>query len=132
MRTGCGGETLLWLYANTNIKGDEFKPLGNLQSAVLDASVEVSDFVSQSSFPAKVSIGWTGLGSIVTLVNRIQTHNPSGCQMIFNERIKFRSANAQGTISFDGQDITFSPSDQIQAQLSQSKGENLQIDCGGS
>lgn len=79
---------------------DEFQIDEQLTAASLAATIEVSDFVSGTSFPVHVSVRWTGYGDTFSDDDRFHAKTP-GSKVNFHLDGTFRQATASG-IGSDG------------------------------
>jgi hypothetical protein len=77
---------------------DAFQVVGKLDSATPNATVEVLDFISNTSFPLHISVNWTGIGATTREKIHSQTSSP-GIRSIFRFDGMVRQATASGTVS---------------------------------
>ena len=95
-----------------------------LDSATLNATIEVFDFVSFTLFPVHVSVNWTGIGATTREKIHSQTSTP-GTLFIFRGDFMMREATASGTVS-DGT-TNFTPQPATSAQLFSTKQGDVTI-----
>lgn len=122
----CAGYQLIAAEGFAPLADADFQVFGRLNSASLNAWVDVYDYVSNTSFGVSIDLVWTGTGSI----NRQSSHShydSPGCK--FNSRFigSFRPAVATGSVS-DG--ITnFTPDPSWGYDIYSSKNGEVYIGC---
>ena len=101
---------------------------GNLKSATLNTTLTVFDSVSGTSFDVTINLTWTATGSrIIDNLNfRDITPGPA-CNEIENARLASRSADASGTISFEGTVFDLGPSSDPQTAIYLSSGSGPKV-----
>ncbi|HSJ87778.1 MAG TPA: hypothetical protein VK909_11260 [Anaerolineales bacterium] len=111
----CTGEVLLEAYGRKPLSPSEIKFFGNLDSARLTTTVQVTDLERGLSFDIFIDLTWIGTGDI--LAYHAHDHNqPSpGCNVNVQGREKYREAQASGTLS-DGT-TNFTPTTSLNAYL---------------
>ncbi len=111
----CTGQPLLGAYGRKSLSPSEIKFFGNLDSARLTTTVQVTDYVQGLSFDVFIDLTWIGTGDI--LAYHAHDHNqPSpGCNVNVQGREKYREAQASGTVS-DGT-TNFTPEPSLNAYL---------------
>ena len=87
---------------------DAFQVVGKLDSATLNATVEVFDFVSFTAFPVDVSVNWTGIGATTRERIHSQTSTPA-TRSIYRGDFMRREATASGTVSDGTTNLTPRP-----------------------
>jgi len=94
----CTGGLLLAADGFATLTPNQFQIDKQLTAATLNATIEVTDFVSGTVFPVDVSVSWTGTGAIVTVKDRFHLTAPG-----FKVNSRFdgttRDATASGTVS---------------------------------
>lgn len=102
----CTYEQLLDIAGDTYLDAQGFN--GNQQAARLRGVIDVYDRVSQSFFDVFVDLQWTGTGELTR--ERSHTHDAEGC--ILNSLIMgtSRPAQATGSVSVHGTNVTPAPS----------------------
>ena len=100
----------------------------NLDSATLNTTITVRDSVSGTSFNVSINLTWTATGPrIIENFNfRDITPGPS-CNEIENALQAVRTAEATGTISFEGMVFNLGPSSDPQTAIYLSKGSDTKI-----
>lgn len=88
---------------------DEFQIDEHLTAAALTATVEVSDFVSGTSFPVHVDVRWTGFGDTFSRDERFRRDEAPGVWVNFHLDGTFRQATASGTVSDGTNNLTPEP-----------------------
>jgi len=94
----CTGIETLFAQGEATLAAGEFQIDKMLATATLNATIEVSDFVSGTSFPVDVSVGWTGVGATTTQKDHFQIKGP-GFKVNSRFMGTFRDATASGTVS---------------------------------
>lgn len=95
----CNNVTLLEAFGSKDLSKSEFDYRGNLDSAALTTTVQVYDYVTDSTFDVSIDLTWAGTGDI-TRTQHHSTDSPSpGCSANLLIQEKSRSADAWGTIS---------------------------------
>jgi hypothetical protein len=100
---------------------DAFQVVGKLDSATLNATLEVIDFVSNTSFPVHISVNWTGIGETTREKIHSQTSTP-GQLSIFRFDGMVREATASGTVSDGTTNFTPQPANAFAQLFSTSQG----------
>jgi len=112
------GRLLLSAFGLTTLSPDQFHIDKQLNAATLNATVEVTDFLSRNTFPVDVSVSWTGSGDIVSVKAHDQLKEPG-----FKLNARFtgtrRNATASGTVS-DGT-TNFTPQPAVSAEMGSTK-----------
>ncbi len=120
----CSFTTLLSAFGFADLPPGAFEVKGNLISATLDASIDVFDFVSNTTFPVDVSLSWTGTGAVSVSRFHGITRTPG-----FRENSTFtgssRPATASGSVTALG--MNFSPNPAVFADLESVEQGDLQI-----
>ena len=96
----------------------------SLDSATLDTSIEMFDFVSGTTFTVDVSVTWTGVGDPSRTQDHSQTHSP-GFKLISRSDGTFRDSTAGGTVS-DGT-TNFTPNPAFAASLAEVKSGEVTV-----
>jgi hypothetical protein len=99
----------------------------NLDSATLNATVHVQDFVSNSSFDVLVDLTWTGTSSLQHNNIHYKVGGPD-CYSIWQETTAFRDADISGTVSAGETDFAAGTSVNY-AHISLSKSRNIAVGC---
>ncbi|HLA05801.1 MAG TPA: hypothetical protein VJ022_00030 [Anaerolineales bacterium] len=122
----CTDTQLLAADGFASLAPPDFQVSEKLDSAALSATVNVYDYVSDSSFNVLVDLTWRGIGPLSRQKNRSHFHSP-GC--IINSRFNgtFRPAEASGSVS-DGA-MNFIPDPSVGAGISSSKSGTVVIGC---
>ena len=108
----CQNQPLMEAYGRKQLTKSELKYSGNLDSAVLRTTVQVTDYITNSTFDVWVDLTWTGTGEIHTSQEHY-TYSPSpGCHINFLLQESYRSASASGTVSDGTMNITPDPASQ--------------------
>jgi hypothetical protein len=102
----------------------EFQIDKMLTTATLNATIEVFDEVSGTSFPVDISVSWAGFGASTTQKDHFQIHGPD---FKVNSRFMgtFRDATASGTVS-DGT-TNFTPEPAVFADMGSVKQGEVDI-----
>ena len=122
----CAGVQLLAAEGFAPLGDPDFQVFGNLESATLNATVNVFDFVTGTSFDVFVSLTWTATGP----VNRQSSHShfdSPGCKV--NSRFigSFRGAVATGSVS-DGS-TNYTPEPSLGFDIFKAKSGEVVIGC---
>ena len=81
----------------TALAADAFTAAPKLSKATLNTAIEVYDYVSGTSFPATVSVSWTGSGDTFRMKDHYQYKSP-GFLVNGDYDSTYRAAKASGTI----------------------------------
>jgi hypothetical protein len=120
----CTGTETLFADGQATLAAGEFQIDKMLTSATLNATIEVFDFVSGTSFPVDVSVGWTGFGATTTQKDHFQIKGP-GFKVNSRFMGTFRDATASGTVS-DGT-TNFTPESAVFADMGSVKQGEVDI-----
>ena len=104
----------------------EFSIDQKLNSANLNTSIELFDFVTGTSFTVDVNLNWTGTGDLFRQSFSFKSMTPK-CKFMDSSRGTFRSAEAAGVIS-DGT-TNFTPEPTSGASLNNTHSGTLIIGC---
>jgi hypothetical protein len=104
----------------------DFDVSGKLDLATLNTTINVFDFVSNTSFDIFIDLTWTGIGPLSRQSNNSHFNTP-GCKIHSRFRGTFRSAEASGTVS-DGT-TNFTPEPSLGADLGLVKSGDVVIGC---
>lgn len=96
----CNGTQLLAADGFTELPDPEFQVFGQLESATLNATVPLFDFVSGTEFSVSVVLIWTGNGPLTRESGSFRSHSP-GCSFHSRFRGTFRPAYISGSV-WDG------------------------------
>lgn len=99
----------------------------NLDSATLNATVHVQDFVLNSSFDVLVDLTWTGTSSLQHNNIHYKVGGPA-CYSIWQETTAFRDADVSGTVTAGETDFASGTSVDY-ATISLTKSRNIVIGC---
>jgi hypothetical protein len=79
-----------------------------LNTATLNMTINIFDYVSGANFPVNYNVNWTGTGGLVTVKERRQIKAPG---FLLNESLNgtLRNANASGSILLGGTNLTPDP-----------------------
>jgi len=121
----CTGELLMDASGFASLAAPDFQVIGNLNSATLDTTIEVCDFVSGSCFPVSIDLTWTGTGGLSRENSHFHFQSPGfNINSHFNGR--FRNAEASGNVS-DGA-TNFTPASTLSAQIQDLKSGTIVVD----
>lgn len=122
----CAGIQLIAAEGFASLADTDFQVFGRLNSASLTATVNVFDFVSNTSFDIYIDLVWTGTGGIYRQSSHSHYDSP-GCS--FNTRFvgSFRPAVATGSVS-DGT-TNFTPDPSLGYDIYSSKNGEVYIGC---
>lgn len=121
----CLGTQMLGATGLTPLADEDFQLSPTLDSATLNASINVNDWVSGTSFDVSVNLTWTSTDPL----GRLNSHNHDslpGCKTNSHSTYAFRPAQASGTIS-DGA-TNFTP-EVGYGELSSGRAGNVDIGC---
>jgi hypothetical protein len=120
----CTDTELLFAEGEATLAAGEFQIDKMLTAASLNATIEVTDFVSGTSFPVDVSVVWTGVGATRKEKDHFQIKAPD---FKVNARFMgtFRDATASGTVS-DGT-TNFTPESAVFADMGSVKQGEVDI-----
>jgi hypothetical protein len=114
----CSGKLLLSAFGLATLTPDQFQIDKQFNTATLNATIEVADFVSGNTFPVDVSVRWTGSGDIIRDKNHVHLKEPG-----FKLNARFtgtsRNATASGTVS-DGT-TNFTPQPAVFVEMGSTK-----------
>jgi hypothetical protein len=106
----CIGTYLLIASGYAELADSDFRISANLDSATLKTTVDVEDYVSDSSFDVFVDLTWTGTSALGHGTSNYQGHGP-GCHEISHDQMRSRAAQASGTVSDGETNFTLEPSE---------------------
>jgi hypothetical protein len=110
----CTDTQLVIAGGSSPVPAPAFQIDSRLRAATLNATLEVFDFVSLTSFPVEVSVSWTGTGAIRREKQHFQVKRP-GLKANFRFDGLTRDATASGTVS-DGT-TNFTPEPAVFADM---------------
>jgi hypothetical protein len=114
----CSGKLLLSAFGLAPLTPDQFQIDKQFNAATLNATIEVTDFVSENTFPVDVSVRWTGSGDIVREKDHVHLKEP-GFKLNGHFTGTSRNAAASGTVS-DGT-TNFTPQPAVSAEMGSTK-----------
>lgn len=120
----CTGMPLFDVTAFPTLAEDEFQIDNQLDTATLNATVEVFENISGASIPIDVHISWTGIGPTFRTKDRFQSSQPGSKLKIRFDGVS-RAATASGTVS-DGT-TNFTPEPAVFADMGSAKQGELEI-----
>jgi len=120
----CAGASLVSAFSFATFAPDAFVAQ-KADSATLDRSFEMFDFVSGTSFTVDVSLTWTGVGDPFRFKSRTQVRTPTFMLNHHGDGTN-REATASGTV-FDGT-TNFTPDPSLTASLSTVKSGQVTIE----
>jgi hypothetical protein len=123
----CTHTYLLSAFGFAPLADTDFQASGNLDSATLNATVNVYDSVSGSSFDVFVDLTWTGISSLHRSIFN-DKREFGNCYEIRHINASWRFALASGTVS-DGT-TNFTPEPAEEAEIFSSKQGKISIGCG--
>jgi hypothetical protein len=123
----CTGTQLLAADGFALLADSDLQVSSKLESATLNATVNVFDFVSGTSFDVFVDLTWTGIGPLSRQNSHSHFHSP-GCTFNNHSNGTFRSAEASGSVS-DGA-TNFTPEPSLGIDIFSVKGGSVTIGCG--
>jgi len=122
----CTGEQLLAADGFASLADPDFQVARKLTSATLNATVNVFDFVSGTSFDVFVDVTWTGTGPLGRQNGNFHFHSP-GCNFNSHFNSTFRSAEASGSVS-DGA-TNFTPDPSLGASIFSARSGDVVVGC---
>jgi hypothetical protein len=125
LQNSCTGEGISGL-GDSSLSADAFSMQSNLQSATLNAVVQLCCDQSGSSFPVSVNLTWTGTGSISTGKSSETSKSP-GCKITRTSQGDSRPAVATGSIMALGTEFASQPT--TSASLSSTKDGLMEVGC---
>jgi len=123
----CTGTQLLAADGFASLAGPDFQVNRTLNSATLNATVNVFDFVSGASFDVDVNLTWTGAGPLARQNGHFHFQSP-GCISNGSFSGTFRSATASGSVS-DGA-TNFTPAPSVFASIGSARSGSVTVGCG--
>ncbi len=124
----CADAQVLAAEGFADLSPSDFEVANKLSSATLDATVNVFDFVSGSSFDVDVNLTWTATGGLSR--QNVNNHFTSpGCKVHSRFRGTSREATVSGSIS-DGS-TNFTPEEGLFGLISAVKTGDVVIGCTG-
>lgn len=103
----CTGETLVAASGSRALAIGDFV-MRKLDSATLDASIDVSDKTSGSTFAVHLSLSWAGAGAVTRTKDHVEIIEP-GFILISRSDASSRDATASGTVSAGTTNFTPDP-----------------------
>jgi hypothetical protein len=124
---GCSGTQLLSADGFAELAGPEFQVSGKqLESASLTATINMYDYLSNTSFSVDVNITWTGTNARGRQ-NSTTHYDFPGCKVNSHYNTTFRYAEASGSVS-DGA-MNFTPEPSVGASIFSAKSGDVVIGC---
>jgi hypothetical protein len=120
----CTGMPLFDVTAFPTLAKDEFQIDNQLDTATLNATVEVFENISGTSIPIDVHISWTGNGPTFRTKDRFQSSQPGSKLKVRFDGVS-RAATASGTVS-DGM-TNFTPQAAVFANMGSAKQGEMEI-----
>jgi hypothetical protein len=105
----CTSTSIIFGFGTVSLVADEFKIDNKLDSAILNTTIEVFDFVSNTSFPVDVTMNWTGIGGSFRSKGHFQSMTP-GFKVNSNFDGTQRNAEVSGTVTDGVMNFTPEPS----------------------
>jgi hypothetical protein len=121
----CTGTERISAFGSGQLADPAFQITPKLTSATLNTTIEVFDSVSGSTFNVDVALTWTGTGGLIRQSQRLHFRSPGFIQH-FRFNGTFRDAEASGSVSLGGTNLTPQPS--FFAQLASIKEGSVVID----
>ena len=122
----CTDTVLLDAHGSASLADRDFRVSGNLDSATLNATASIYDYVSHSYFDVFVDLTWTGTGSLNHYNDQSRWHSP-GCNSINHFISAFRYEEASGIVS-DGE-TDFAPAPSVSAYIYSNKIGDVSAGC---
>lgn len=122
----CTDTLLLAADGFTLLADSDFQVFGSLRSATLHATVNVFDYVSNTSFDVFVDLSWAGHGSVNREKRHTQFSSP-GCRVNSRFDLTFRPAVATGSVS-DGS-TNYTPEPSLGYDIYKAKSGDVVIGC---
>jgi hypothetical protein len=122
----CTNTQLLGASGYATLADPDFQ-VQKLDSATLNATVNVFDFVSNTSFNVSISLAWTATGPTSRQNSHFHFQSP-GCTVNGQSNGTFRTASASGSVSDGATNFISAPSNG--ADLSLVKNGNITVGCG--
>ncbi len=121
----CTGTPLLSASGFAVLADQDFQVIGRLESATLNATIPVVDFVSGSTFDVAVAVNWLGGGDTTQQVEHIHVRSPG---FIVNGHLNglFRPAVAFGGVIALG--TNFTPAPAVSADIANVRTGQVMID----
>lgn len=120
----CSFTVLLSAFGFTDLPTGAFQMKQNLDSATLNTSFDVFDFVSNTTFPVEISVSWTGSGALTVSMFHNIFRTP-GFRENSTSTGTSRAATAPGSVTALG--TNFSPNPAEFADLESVKEGDLQF-----
>jgi hypothetical protein len=122
----CTGTQLLAADGYSSLAGPELVVSKKLDSAALNATVSMYDYVSGNSFDVWVNLDWTGVSSIGHRTNQSQ-YKFERCHQKYQDNSAFRFAQVSGSISDGVTEFAGAPASY--ADIFSSKGGSVSTGC---
>jgi hypothetical protein len=108
----CTGATLLSAGSSgfVSVPKEDIQVLGRSDSATLSTTLEVFDFVSNTSLSVNIDLTWTATGDPTHINERSLVQSPGSLVLARSSSVA-REAEASGSISVRGTNLTPEPSD---------------------
>ena len=105
----CTGTTLLAAFGEATLTDEAFQVNRELTSATLNATIQVTDFITGSTSNVDVDLTWSGAGALLRESERFHFRAPG---FILQSRLNatFRDAQALGSVTLGGVNWTPQPS----------------------
>jgi hypothetical protein len=121
----CTGEVLVSAFGSPTLSAEAFQ-VDKLNTATLNATVEVCDSVSDSCGPATINLTWMATGEVVR--DKFSFHSDAGrCKIRSQSLSTSRAAVATGSVVAFGTNFTLAPS--LDAQIASVKQGSIEINC---
>jgi len=122
----CNEISLMSAFGGTSLGNGAFQINRDLNSAALNATIPVYDYVSGTGFDVNVNLVWTGIGALSRGTFHSHSKSP-GC--VINDRFSGSSRFAQATGSVSDGVTNFTPNPSGDGHLSSTKSGTLFIGC---
>jgi hypothetical protein len=104
----CSGTQLMAAFGEASLAAEDFQVAKGLNSATLNATIQVFDFISANTFNVDLAIDWTATGDSVNVKDHFHFRAPGHVEN-FRFSGTFRPAQAAGTVSDRVTDFTPAP-----------------------
>ena len=115
-RNRCTNTTLLSAGNNDPLVAEGAIQVRKLDSVTVNATIEVFDFVTFTSFPVDISVSWTGFGDTTREMSHSNSTAIPGVRVISRFEGRTREATASGTVS--NGTTNFTPEPALSASIS--------------
>ena len=122
----CTGTQLIGADGFASLTGPDFQVSKKLNSATLNTTVNVFDYLTGTSYDVSIALTWTGISPLGRQTSEFH-YQFAGCHQNYHNNGTFRFAQASGSVSDGVTDFAASPS--ADASISSAKSGSVSTGC---